>query len=683
MSFFPTPKKVPLLYLLIALIAGILIEDNLLQVYSRAFWYLLLSSCLLLLLLLLVLEKYKQRSFQLTKIMAFVSIIFLGMGLTAFQDVRSAPDWLGHQPEKYSAFHVKIIEEPAIKAKTVLLKVQVLSGLRDSMWQPLSGKSLVYVYRNSTAIPYTVGQEYIIPNELKDMQHNQNPFAFNFVQKQQREGFYHHTFLTPDALCPAGGMTEKGYLSVLRQSCLRYMDRYIPEQTTQALCKATLFNEKADMDAFMKNAYAATGITHIIAISGMHVQMLFALCLLPFFWIRDKRKLWIKYLMVVPFVWIYVALCDFPPSAIRAGVSFSLIALALLLKRPVKPIQLWALTAFVMLCSNTMWLFHVGVQLSFLAVLSILIFYRPIRRLVFINTKIGRLAWDTVAISLSVQVLVFPLVIYYFHQFPIWFLPANFVAAIFSFLLMILALLLLFFGALQLGMLAGFMGKMLVWVTTAFHQLIVALNKYTPDMARWLAMDGLDYLLLMGAIIALAVYGLQRHKWSLFAGLSVLLLYFINLAIQDGLAAQQEKVIVYAANNRSVIDLIKGHTACTYSDSTLSTTQAKFVLQPAHIGYRIRRMEKVPLQNTELSIQGKRIVLWTQVNVLPKPGMDYLILSGKDFVDPEWIHRLEPRQVVIGSGIPRKPALRLSRSLEDLGIPVHNVSEEGAWIFQK
>lgn len=684
MSFLHSVKRVPMLYLLLILCTGIIIEDAFLRFYDRSTWIICLSSCLALLCSLLIIEKIRFRRFVATRIIALLTILILGMSLTAFQNIKSDPRWFGHRPGAYTALCIEVREEPVLKPKTVLLTVNVLSGLKEGCWKPLSGSLQLYVYRNGDSMPFKTGERYIIPNKLLLMKHNNNPYSFDFVQKRQREGFYYQSFLSREALLACGNAVPKGGLSLLRQSLLDQLDLYIPEKTTCALTKATLLNETADLDAFMQNAYAATGITHIIAISGMHVQLLFVLFLIPFFWIRDKRKLWIKYLIVLPFVWLYVALCHFPPSAIRAAVGFSLIALALLLRRQTNPIQLWALTAFVMLCCNPMWLFHVGVQLSFLAVLSILLFYRPVQKLIYIPNVIGRWIWDTIAISCSVQILVFPLVIYYFHQFPIWFLPANFFAALFSFLLMVLALAIMLLGALSWSLPAAFLGKVLVWLTNGFHQLILFFNSHTPDLARGLPLDALDYLLLMAAIGGLCIFWLHKHKWSLFAGLSILLLFLINLMLQDWLAVKQEKIIVYAGNNHALIDLIQGRTAQTYSDEPLSAEQEQFILKPAHLAYRIHTAENIPLSNTEWHIRGKRIVLLEDLGGrLPSPGMDYLIISADMAGKVGDIEELEPGAVIINSAAPRGKTGRAATVLAALGLRVHNVYEDGAWIFEK
>src|SRR5690606_238740 len=117
------------------------------------------------------------------------------------------------------------------------------------------------------------------------------------------------------------------------------LDRHIPDQDTRALTAAILLNRRAHLEDGLLQAYSATGITHIIAISGMHVSLLFGLFLILLKWIRHKKHEWIKYLLAIPIVWGYILLTGLPPSAVRAGIMFSFLAFGIALRKSANPIN--------------------------------------------------------------------------------------------------------------------------------------------------------------------------------------------------------------------------------------------------------------------------------------------------------------------------------------------------------
>lgn len=672
--------QLPLLPVLLAYVGGILLQTFFLQLTFQWSHFWIAAVCLFFFLALL----YKSNRF--TKYPGFnhgllLSLVcYLGILNTALNDVRSDERWFGKHPEQYSHFVVQLSAKPEEKARTILLPAKVIYGLKDGNWTTLNGKIKVYVYKSDSMPDLVKGDRLLIPAKLVPVTHNNNPGAFNFAQQQQRNGIYFQAFLSRDQLTVLPVVSAQT-VEPLRMRLLSQLNTYIKEPVTRSLTRATLFNEVDDMDPQMQQDYAHTGISHIIAISGMHVNMLFALFMLPLLWLKDKRKLWLKYILVLPIVWIYIALCDHPPSAVRAAVGFSLITLTILLKRPQNNIHLLCMNALILLIAEPALLFHIGVQLSFLAVLSIFVFYPPIKKWYGSQYLILNLLWDTIAVSLAVQVLVFPLVLYYFHQFPVWFLVANCFAALFSVLQMGIAVLLMLTGMMQLPVMATFLGKALVLLTTYFNRFVNWLNQHSPDLSRMIPLDALDFWLLLLLIILLAVFWLQKQLWALYSGLIATFIFLVNLLLQDLTASQQDRVIVYAGTRQSAVERIKGKSSVLLVDS-LTENCFKYVVQPARLKYRVGDSKVLPLQNTYWKLPGCSILYLKNTDSLPHAQVDYLVLSksaqaGAD----EALVRLQPGQVILDGSFGRAASLRYSEVLSRRGFRVHNTQTEGAWWY--
>ncbi len=672
-------QRLPLLPVLLAYTAGILLQIFLFQLVFRWTYLLIAGTGLLLILVLLFKAKGFAQYSRLNLGMLLVLICFLGILNAAFNDVRSDARWLGRQPEQYTHLVLRLSAKPEEKVRTVLLPAELTSGLKEGRWVPLKGKIKVYVYKSDNMPDLIKGDRLLIPARLVPIVHNNNPGAFNFAQQQQRAGIYFQAFLSRDQLMvlPAA----RTQTTTLRARLLSQLDTYITEPVTRSLTRATLFNEADDMDAQMQQDYANTGISHIIAISGMHVNMLFALFMLPLLWLKDKRKLWLKYLLVLPFVWLYSSLCNYPPSAVRAAIGFTLITLTIVLKRPQNNIHLLCINALILLIAEPMLLFHIGVQLSFLAVLSIFVFYPPIKKWYGSKYMILNLLWDTVAVSIAVQVLVFPLVLYYFHQFPVWFLVANCFAALFSVLQMGIAVLLMLTGTLKLVTVAAFLGEVLVLLTTHFNRLINWLNLHSPDLSRMIPLDTLDFWLLLLVIVLLAVFWLRKHLWALYAGLIAVFTFLLNLVLQDVMAAGQDRVIVYAGTRQSAVEHIKGKFSVLLIDS-LTENSFKYAVQPARLKYRVKDSKLLPLQNTYWRLPGCSILFLHNADSLPVAKVDYLVLSkNTEARADEVLERLQPRQVILDGSFGRTASLRCAEALKQLGFSVHNTQTDGAWWY--
>lgn len=673
-------QRLPLLPVLMSYITGILLQTF---VFHWAFrWTCLLIAGSALLLFLVI--QYKTNRFtkypgiNLSLLLSLVC--FLGMLNTAFNDVRSEEQWFGKHPDQYSHFVVQLSARPEAKARTILLPAEVTSGLKADRWTPLKGKLKLYVYKSDRMPELIKGDRLLIPSRLVPITHNNNPGAFNFAQQQQRAGIYFQSFLSQDQLIVLPGL-RKQTTGSLRARLLSQLDTYIREPVTRSLTRATLFNEADDMDAQMQQDYANTGISHIIAISGMHVNMLFALFMLPLLWLKDKRKLWLKYLLVLPFVWLYISLCNYPPSAVRAAVGFTLITLTVVLKRPQNNVHLLCINALILLIAEPILLFHIGVQLSFLAVLSIFIFYPPIKKWYGSKYIVLNLLWDTIAVSLAVQVLVFPLVLYYFHQFPVWFLVANCFAALFSVLQMGIAVLLMLSGTLHFTALAAFLGKVLVLLTTCFNRFVNWLNLHSPDLSRMIPLDALDFWLLLLMIVLLSVFWLRKHLWALYAGLTTAFIFLLNLFLQDLTASRQDRVIVYAGTRQSVVEHIKGKSSVLLIDS-FTENSFRYAIQPARLKYRVKDSSTLPLKNTYWKLKSCGILFLQHSDSLPDAKVDYLVLSKNAQMGAEKVlGMLQPRFVILDGSFGRAAALKAAAELEEQGFSVHNTQTEGAWWY--
>ncbi len=170
-------------------------------------------------------------------------------------------------------------------------------------------------------------------------------------------------------------------------------------------------------------SFQTTGIIHILSVSGSHVALLFGFLYFLGKWLRLPKKIVIVFAIVV--VLFYAALSGLVPPVIRAAVMGILSVGGVFLEREKVTLNLLGAAVLGMLLWDPFYLYDVSFQLSVGASAGILIFYRP---LLFYLQKIYYLKnWirEGIALSTAAQVLTLPIVLYDFHAFPLFFIPAN------------------------------------------------------------------------------------------------------------------------------------------------------------------------------------------------------------------------------------------------------------------
>ena len=219
-------------------------------------------------------------------------------------------------------------------------------------------------------------------------------------------------------------------------ACAKFRQRLlqkIPESgidgKSQAVFAAVALGEKSLLDKELKEDYSVAGASHVLALSGMHLSMIYMLLSLLF--VGIKRH-WIGQLVLLLLVWTYVVLVGMSPSVVRSAIMLTLYAIIGLIHRGGTPLNTLALAAVLMLAVNPFALYDVGFQLSFMAVLGILVFFPLLKELIPFHyrptNKILQWIMGMVMVSLSAQTMTAPLVALYFGRFSCYFLLANLLA---------------------------------------------------------------------------------------------------------------------------------------------------------------------------------------------------------------------------------------------------------------
>ncbi len=197
------------------------------------------------------------------------------------------------------------------------------------------------------------------------------------------------------------------------------------EDQDYAVISAMALGDKTALDKETKDSYAIAGASHVLAISGLHIGIIFQLFLLI---LGGKRRSLVTIILSTTAIWAYVIFIGMPNSAVRSATMISIYSFALLSRRHPVSLNTLAFAYVMMLFFSPQSLYDISFQMSFLAVLSILLFYPLLNDLFHPRHLFCRRIWQLSCVSAAAQIGTMPLIVYYFGRISCYSLLTNLVA---------------------------------------------------------------------------------------------------------------------------------------------------------------------------------------------------------------------------------------------------------------
>ena len=417
---------------------------------------------------------------------------------------------------------------------------------------PVSGLLLVNFSKTSTKEDLTVNARVLVKTLIKPIHKPLNPYQFNYKNYLKRLGIYRQVFLKEHVVLvsPQSPKTITGYAQSIRNNLNKRLETLSLKPIERAFVNALFLGQRQDITADVYEAYKKAGAIHILAISGLHIGILLLILqyvMKPLLYLRHGK--FIRLLIILCILWSFAIVAGLSPSVVRAVTMFSLFAIVKGLKRSSNSLNTLAISAFILLLVRPAFCFDVGFQLSYAAVASIIIFKPILDSWWSFKNKIANWHLDLLKISIAAQIGVFPLSLYYFHQFPGLFFVSNLV--IIPCLMLVLGLGIVLFVLLliyqppeilvhSLGWTIQFMNGFVDWVASKEAFLF---DKISFDMTA-----------LVFSYIFLFLLGLFYHKKT-FKNLMLLggcVLSFQVLAKQLPALSPKNSFIVFHQSRHSI-----------------------------------------------------------------------------------------------------------------------------------
>lgn len=641
----------PLFRLSVALATGIFLSD----VFALDGTYLYALCFVFVLSVLLSSIFYFSKTYRIRFLFGIsVSLSFLLLGGILF--VISLEN-IHHEWDSDKAVYVaSVCDIPRVKGKTIQATVNVekVKDVATGSWKPVNKQILLYWMPDSMQPPLQCGDRMCFRAHVGIPMSDADFTGFDYGQYLQRQGIsgtaivysgYWRKLLQPST------PTFKMQALMLREQIIKKFRTWNLEDDVLAIISALTVGDKSKLTREIKATYNAAGVSHILALSGLHIGILSMILSWLFYPLRRVcGGKWIAGFLIVGLLWGFAFLSGLSPSVIRAVTMFSAYVVASIFSEDrFSGFSALTLTAFIMLIYQPMYLFDVGFQLSFMAVLGIFLFYPLIDSLFVVRNKIVAYLWNIISLSLAAQLATLPLILYYFGTFPVYFLLSNLVVAPIAVFILSATLLALALGVFPIA--ANF-------VVQGLDFAVRTLNEVMGQIQHWSgAQITSAYLSVWQAwLLAVVIVTLWRYVVCRSARRLIVFLLTVNVLIVSFLWKQRELPDTYIYLSRAGV--------YTKYDRDINE------LSSASCIYKVRDICIVLVDNNK----------WRKQKALSPLHVDYAYICRGFYGSVADLKRLfQIKQVVLDTSLEDSYREKLKRECEIYGLNYIDMSEKGSY----
>jgi len=458
------------------------------------------------------------------------------------------------------------------------------------------GKLLLNIAKDSTKQLLAIDDVLYTKSIISLIQKPKNPHQFDYGRYLEKNQVYHQIYASNGTILAKGAKTQSiyGMAAKVRKTINLKLRTYNFNDDQLAIINALLLGHKQDVSKDLHQQYAAAGVIHILAVSGLHVGIvlwILMFLLKPLERLRKGRL--VNMVIIILLLWCFTIIAGLSPSVVRAVTMFCIVAIGMHMKRPANIFNTLAISMFILLLIKPTYLFDIGFQLSYLAVFAI-VWIQPILYKIWSpKNKIVDYFWRIFTVTMAAQIGVAPLSLFYFHQFPGLFFISNLV--IIPLLGFILAIGILVIFSAVINALPNFL-------VTLFAGIIDTLNRFIGWIANQEAFlfkgisFGISSLVISYLVIILGVYTIKEPKFKRLV--SVL---FVILIGQGVFLFNKTKTLnaftVFHKSRHSIIAFQSANTLQVHHNLDVLNLNTDPIIRDFTVGEHIERMDSKSLES--------------------------------------------------------------------------------------
>ncbi len=549
--------------------------------------------------------------------------------------------------KNYDYLKVWVNNEPEKTNDILRFEAKVTHGYDKKQQINTIGNLLIALKVDSqNQIKLDYGDELLIAAKYLPVEPAYNPAEFNFKSWLAAKNIYHQTFINQNQIIKLNqikGNPILKYAIEVRKKQIAIYRKLIINDEAFAVASTLVLGYRTDLNKDTLLAYSKTGTIHALSVSGMHVGIIYVLLNLALFFLDNKKLLrLVKLSLIFSLIWYYALLTGFSPSVLRAAIMLSIFIVAKFFNRSSNNYNILAFTAFCLLFYNPFLIWHVGFQLSFLAVFGLIYLLPKIYKWLYLKNRMLDKLWSTIALCLAAQIATFPLSIYYFHQFPLYFIFANIFILIPIIFLMYLGITILVFKV-------YFLAPIFEWIIN-----------FTNNGLKWIAnlpFSGINaiyinqwQLILLSLTLILFINALVNYnKKLLITAILSIFVFQSYTTFHKYQILNQKKIIFFSLRKNYATAFIEAKKAIILTDLSPEDKNYQFFIKPALDQLQITDLKHIKWENDNavgLFIKKENQILFHNFHVLLMDNQfNYKQIKGLPKFNAIWLHENAKQQI--------------------------------------
>ncbi|MEM6524642.1 MAG: ComEC/Rec2 family competence protein [Bacteroidota bacterium] len=595
--------------------------------------------------------------------------------------------------ENIEAYTFTVSDNGEEKAKTIRYLVHIKS-VKDGAWHPAKGKMFLYVNKELPALYYN--NMYLINGKPQMVGAPMNPGEFDYQVFLSYQNIHYQQFVRVSPILVEERSSYFGISSMGSKIGLwarAVFEDHIESEQDRSIALALVLGIKDGLDNDIKKAYSATGAMHILAVSGLHVGIIYIIVSALLGKLQSTALgRWLFCCLAIAILWMYALATGFSPSVLRAVTMFSFVILARAINRKSNIYNTLAASALILLLFDPFLIMSVGFQLSYLAVFGIVFLQPRIYHLVHFDNFFIDKIWAITAVSIAAQLATFPLGLLYFHQFPTFFLLSNLVVVPGAFAILITGILMLFLS--WIPTVATLIGSILGFVISVVNRVVFWIDEIPLGRINDVYITPTESWLILILVLMISLFLVVRQVKLLYAVFSVTLLICFSITTRSFENERLNRLIFYRISGHTAVEWISDNQSVLWADDELlvSSDKLAFNVRPNRLKSGVRKTKSYAFKSLtsgiEMAMVASKSVLvlrdiHQKTNFDNKPRVDFLIYSQKCRRDLKWVRdKFDFGILILGGDLSAWKAEKLLNECAELGLSCYSVHHYGAFEYE-
>ncbi|WP_055442567.1 ComEC/Rec2 family competence protein [Lacinutrix himadriensis] len=640
-----------------------------------------LHSTLLLFLLLSISVFLSRKQFTKTiwfGVLACFTTISLGILSTNFHNQKNLKNHYSHwnSENKPITFRIKEILKPGNYNDKYVVDILKIDD------KFVTGKALLNLKKDSLPKKLDIDAILITTEGFQEVTAALNPDQFDYKKYLEKQYIYHQIYASSSTLFRVSETihTPIGYASLLRNTINSKLKKHPFKADELSIINALILGQRQNISKHIYTNYVNAGAIHILAVSGLHVGILLLLLntvLKPLE--RIKKGKILKMIIILILLWCYALIAGASASIIRAATMFSIVAIGMHLKRPSNIYNTLAISVFFILLFKPLFLFDVGFQLSYMAVLAIVsiqpILYKIWKPRFWVTDKL----WQITTVTIAAQFGVLPISLFYFHQFPGLFWLSNIV---------VIPLIGIILASGIIVIVLALLNALPQFIANSFGSIISLMNTFFEWIAskEQFLFQGIPFHILYVATSYLIIIALVRiyvkRNYTTLVYLCLAILSLQIAIIYTKYENSKDAFIVFHKSRNTVIGL-KGNKTLQVFHNLDSITNNKTIGTFAVANFT--EMIKEDTLRDLFLYRNHKILIVDSLGIynLKSVQPDYVLLRNSPKINLErLIDSIQPKGIIADGSNYKSYVARWENTCKKRKLPFHQTGKKGAFILE-